>query len=462
MSPKPLSKQSFPADQIMAIEVFSELLTAVEPRHLGQKMTEQLRELSGARTAMLVAHLKDGNEHKPISVCPQRRTELFSNKDLAQFYPMVMDGVIPRLTNNMPSGHQLRALMEREHISNFLYFPLYVMGELLGTLLLLELPDINRIEETEKIIKHLLPLLALALRNSLSYDKINQQAQELDAYSRDLERRVAARTEELETINSKLLTEINERKQVEDLLLKAKENAEAANIAKSTFLNNIAHDFRTPTHAIMGFSAFLLKEQLTEKQINFVHIINERSRVLLNLVEELLDVSRLDSGRLTLRAIQFDLEQCVRSSFDIASNLLFVKNVKMSCSVPDGLPQLKGDPTRLGQILTNLIENAVKYTDKGEISVQVQQVTDGCPYGKFRTMISVKDTGLGIEADQRSQIFDAFSRFHEFAGDKPRGGVGLGLYITRTLVDLMGGTITVVSEVGTGSEFMVTLDFDIA
>jgi signal transduction histidine kinase len=129
--------------------------------------------------------------------------------------------------------------------------------------------------------------------------------------------------------------------------------------------------------------------------------------------------------------------------------------------VDESMPRLKGETTRLNQVLVNLIGNAVKYTDKGEISVNVTRLTESCPQDKCRVRIAVKDTGFGIAPERQAEIFDAFTRFHEFEGGKRRGGVGLGMYITKAIVDLMKGTIKVVSQVGVGSEFIVTLDLDI-
>ncbi len=254
--------------------------------------------------------------------------------------------------------------------------------------------------------------------------------------------------------------DITERKQAEEVLRKAKEDAEMASNAKSEFLNNIAHDFRTPMHAIMGFSGFLQSENLTVKQKKFADIINERSQALLKLVEDLLDVSRLDAGRLELRSMEFDPKECVRTAVALAKVELMSKDVQMVCFIDESIPQVKGDEVRFNQILTNLVSNAVKYTDRGEIVVNITREECAQLKDKCRIRVSVKDTGLGIPQDKLTQIFDAFSRFHEFTGGKERGGVGLGLYITKTLVGLMKGEIGVVSEESKGSEFVVMLDLD--
>ena len=256
--------------------------------------------------------------------------------------------------------------------------------------------------------------------------------------------------------------DITARKKAEEVLKEAKESAEAANRAKSEFLNNIAHDFRTPVHAIMGFSSLLHSEHMTEKQKKFAGVINESSHDLLRLVEELLDVSRLESGRLELKVSEFDVRKCLDHAVKVAQIELIDKEVKLRHWMEGSILPVKGDETRFNQILANLIGNAVKYTDKGEIIVKIDGDQQGCSPGKCRIRLSVKDTGLGIPQDKLPRLFDAFTRFHEFEGGKARGGEGLGLYIVKTLVDLMKGKISVTSEVGKGSEFIVTLDFDVA
>jgi signal transduction histidine kinase len=259
-----------------------------------------------------------------------------------------------------------------------------------------------------------------------------------------------------------IVEDITVRKQAEEALQKAKAEAEAASQAKSEFLNNIAHDFRTPMHAIMGFSGLLREEPLGEKAHKFVSIIYERSRNLLVLVEDLLSISRLESGNLGLRHLVFDIRKCVLDSIDVAKVELKDKSVRVSAVIDDGIPLVKGDEGRFNQVLTNLVSNAVKYTDKGEVVVRLSTEAVKSSPDKCRVRVAVKDTGFGIAPDQLTRIFDAFTRFHEFEGGKERSGVGLGMYITKRLVDLMNGEISVTSAVGVGSEFIVTLDFDMA
>ncbi|MBF0216823.1 MAG: PAS domain S-box protein [Candidatus Omnitrophica bacterium] len=253
-----------------------------------------------------------------------------------------------------------------------------------------------------------------------------------------------------------------ERMRAEEALERSRDAAEAAAKAKSEFLTNIAHDFRTPVHIIQGFSLQLLSRELSGEEMEWARIIDRTAGGLIGLVEELLDVSRLESGKAELRQVGFDMNKSVAEAVANAKLELGGKEVAVSCSVDDGIPLLKGDSPRISQILANILGNAVKYTDKGEITVNLSRDREKEPTGKCRVKISVRDTGLGIPAEKLPRIYDAFTRFHEFDGGKARKGEGLGLYITRTLIDMMRGEISVKSEVGVGSEFVVTLDLDIA
>ncbi|MBF0594032.1 MAG: PAS domain-containing protein [Candidatus Omnitrophica bacterium] len=255
-----------------------------------------------------------------------------------------------------------------------------------------------------------------------------------------------------------VFADITGRKQSEEVLKKAKEDAELASQAKSEFLSSISHDFRTPMHAIMGFSSFLQSEQLTVKQKKFADMINACSKNLFGLLDQILEVSRLESGRVQLRLMVFDLKECAETAFRSVETGK-KDNVRMTCSIDDGIPMLMGEPVRLGQVLSNLLSNAVKFTDDGEISLTVNQDKDACVPGKCRVRFAVKDTGMGIAEGALVRIFDPFTQFHELETGK--GGAGLGLYIAKTLVEMMHGEIRVTSMVGQGSEFVVTLDFDI-
>ena len=194
------------ADQLMAVDVFSDLLASTDPKQLGRRLTEQLRELTGARTVMLIAHPEDAGDHKLIHVCPTRRVALFTSGELDLFYPDCSFEALPRRAEEFPPEHPLRPLLLRVGVESLLRFPLRVGGKLLATLLLLDLPGLDRIDETAKIVTHLSPVMAMALKNSFAHEQIEQQTRELEFQTHELERRVGERTAELEAANKLLAT----------------------------------------------------------------------------------------------------------------------------------------------------------------------------------------------------------------------------------------------------------------
>ncbi|MFH0753675.1 MAG: PAS domain-containing sensor histidine kinase, partial [Candidatus Omnitrophota bacterium] len=233
--------------------------------------------------------------------------------------------------------------------------------------------------------------------------------------------------------------DITERKNVEEELKKAKENAEAASEAKTEFLYNISHDVRTPLNSILGFSRILTQAQMDEKAWKCIQIIQQQGLNLLSLVEDILHISKLGSGQMTLRSDEFNLMETVQRSIDSARIGIGNKNIVLSCSMPPVIPRLKGDEIRIGQVLNNLLSNAVKYTESGEITLWAVPIPQACADNKYCIQFSISDTGFGIAPDDLPRIFDPFTRFHEFHGGKTYDGVGLGLNITQTLVHLMGG-----------------------
>jgi PAS domain S-box-containing protein len=208
------------ADQLLAVDVFSELLASTDPSQLGQRLTEQIRELTGARTVMLVAHVDDAETPRLVHACPQRRAGLFTANELGQLCPDLALGDWPRRTVDLPVEHPLRPLLVRAGIESILRFPLRAAHELLATLLLLDMPGVDRIDETAAIVTHLSPVMALALKNSLAHQRIEQQA-------RELERRVAERTAELEAANTALsashLAAVNTRDEAVDARRRAEQ-----------------------------------------------------------------------------------------------------------------------------------------------------------------------------------------------------------------------------------------------
>jgi PAS domain S-box-containing protein len=255
--------------------------------------------------------------------------------------------------------------------------------------------------------------------------------------------------------------DITERRFAEEALTAGKESAEAYSKAKTQFLANVSHDIRTPMHAIMGFTN-MLDAMKSDKESKIIEIIKKNSKVLMALVDELLDISKVESGSMVLRSDQFNLKEFVDSVVENAMFEVQGKDVKIFNEYKFDMEFVEGDAPRLGQIMGNILNNAIKYTDSGEIRIFTEATTDPSDPNKCRMKVSIKDTGLGIPNDKINMVFEPFTRFHEFKGGKMREGSGLGLYIAKTLIDMMGGMITVVSEVGVGSTFYFEVNLNIA
>ena len=240
-------------------------------------------------------------------------------------------------------------------------------------------------------------------------------------------------------------------------LEKAKAAAEKANLAKSDFLSSMSHEIRTPLNAILGMADALWETQLDAEQMNFVEVFRRAGASLLTLINDILDLSKIEAGHLDLESIAFDLKEVVNQALELTAGNARAKGIKLVSRLSPGLvTSLIGDPARLRQILINLLGNAVKFTDSGEIVVEVLN-PKSC---KSREIgFSVSDTGVGIPPEKLETIFDDFTQA-DTSTTRKYGGTGLGLGISRRIVEAMGGRLTATSSMGKGSTFRFTAQFD--
>ncbi len=269
---------------------------------------------------------------------------------------------------------------------------------------------------------------------------------------------LAQQSQEMQSTNKALESEVRVRRETERELALAKERAESADRAKSEFLAGMSHEIRTPMNAIIGMANLLLESEQTKNQRQYTEVLQSSGEMLLGIINDVLDLSKIEAGEMQLEAVPIDMDEFLDRTREIVAERARQKGLELHFELaPDTPERFVGDPIHLRQVLVNLIDNGVKFTSQGNVRLTIEPVRNAPP---GRLTFTVSDTGIGIPPEAQEQIFLRFTQA-DTSTTRQYGGTGLGLAISRRLVELMGGAIRVQSAPGQGAQFSFTLDFPV-